>query len=466
MSIRSVRVPKTHKILQTFLLFVNVILLFLIPSSFMDVKVNIFAWLIVGIFSIGIYVAIMRSLLQHLYYLTFLLFVFVAVYFIQTASGIRFIIGTSEVSAVLPAVTLFLVVHLAALLLPGLLPFKNKIAPVYYISRRSCFVVTLGAVIYTLFVALVVDPFAFFASRQEQYLTGDQSSFIKIIVFTAKIFPYLALIYIFQKAYQTQNRGTYYLLFSLLLIFAFLIANPINSPRYISLACVSLLLVFVVSTIGRMSLLPVLVMISPVAFLILLPLSSMIRSGFDTFDLETFGLYFSGLEFSSFQVLLDAFDVQDALVSPIYSLSAILIVIPRSIWPSKAEGLGDEIAALSGYTFTNTGVIPAFNMFADYSWIGLVVFSLIIGFLMRRATLYDGMSFKNRAAFYSMLFFAQIPMLVRGDFTTYMIAIYSFSVSYEGVLLLSRLKFEKPRRLAGKAVPAGENKQGSEQIGV
>ncbi len=431
---------KAGKKFQTFLLFVNLIFLFVLPSYFFDINVSFYSWMIVALFAISIFFAIKFSLLHHLYYFTFFLFVYIAIHFIQTATGIRFILGFPNVSPVTPIVFVYFLIHLVAMLVPCFLSSRDTSYRSYHITQRSCFIVALSVIFYTLFVATVIDPSAFFSTREEQYVAGGQGNAVKIIVFIAKIVPFFALILIFQKAFQVRKPGIFYFLFICMLIFAAFVANPINTPRYISLTSISILAIYIISTVGRMRYLAAFVLVSPCFLLLLLPLSSVIRHGISMIGLEKMTLSYTGLEFSSFQVLLDAFNVEAELQSSNYSLSALFIVIPRSIWPNKAEGFGDEIATASGYTFTNTGVTSGFNMFADYGWIGLVIFSLLIGLLMTKGSLYNGMSFRNRSAFYSILFFSQIPMLIRGDFSTYMIAIYSFAISYEGALLVSRIR--------------------------
>jgi hypothetical protein len=402
--------------------------------------------MIVAGFTICIIFAIKYTLVSHLYYFTFFLFVYISVYFVQTAIGVKFLIGTSNVGEVSPIVFIYFIVHLVAMLIPGLMSKPYKQVRTNMISRNSCFFISLCVALYVIFVATVVDPSAFFSTREDQFSTERNPSYVMVMIFAAKISPYFVLIYIFHKALSVRNRAVYYFLFLVMLIFALVLSNPVNTPRYVSLASLSIFGLFIISSTGWIRYAALLVLMSPSIFILLLPISSIFRHGFNVDRIMEISESYRSLEFSSFQVLLDAFNVEANLQSSIYTLSGLFVVIPRILWRDKSEAFGDEIATNSGYIFTNTGITSSFNSFADYGWIGLAIFSLAIGYLMSKASLYKGMNIRNRKAFYSVLFFSMIPMLARGDLSTYMTAIYSFAIPYEVILFLSRinLKYGRP----------------------
>ena len=65
--------------------------------------------------------------------------------------------------------------------------------------------------------------------------------------------------------------------------------------------------------------------------------------------------------------------------------SALLVFIPRPVWPDKAIATGSNAAAFAGYSFVNVSAPLPAEIFADFGWIGLVFGGLAFGYLMSKA---------------------------------------------------------------------------------
>jgi hypothetical protein len=64
-------------------------------------------------------------------------------------------------------------------------------------------------------------------------------------------------------------------------------------------------------------------------------------------------------------------------------LSAVFSFVPRSIWPSKSYGAGQEAATMMGYRYTNVSSPLPSELFLDFGFLGVIAGGILFGFLLR-----------------------------------------------------------------------------------
>lgn len=164
-------------------------------------------------------------------------------------------------------------------------------------------------------------------------------------------------------------------------------ANPIANTRFIALSCLGsiALVAFRPRSHGAGRL----IITTFIAFTLLLyPLTSAISSSTGltrTAQAVTQDPFvaLSSQDFDGFQQTINAFEyVQDQ--GPgwgIYTISALLVVIPRAVWPAKATPASIDVASNHGYSFTNLSLATNAEIYIDFGWIGIVVLFTLAGAL-------------------------------------------------------------------------------------
>lgn len=64
--------------------------------------------------------------------------------------------------------------------------------------------------------------------------------------------------------------------------------------------------------------------------------------------------------------------------------SALLVLIPRSVWPGKANPTGSDAALYAGYKVTNISAPAPAELFADFGWVGVALGAALIGWALAR----------------------------------------------------------------------------------
>lgn len=234
-----------------------------------------------------------------------------------------------------------------------------------------------------------------------------------------------------------KHNGIFWMLAIVIFLVSVCFSNPTNTARYISLGGLLFFCVFAMSVTGKIRKLKALMFFFPGLLIIGLPISSQLRHGLDAVTGERILSKFSSLEFSSMQLFVDGLSMMDQLGSN-YTTSGLFVLVPRAIWTTKAESIGPEIAEASGYVFFNAAVPSFFAPFVDFGFIGLFLFSVAVGYVMRWAKLRNYANWKSRRDIYPMFLFCLTPLLVRGDLSTFMISVYAILIAYEFCRLASR----------------------------
>ena len=280
----------------------------------------------------------------------------------------------------------------------------------------------------------------YFTNRYELFFV-ERSSLIIFIEITIKVFPsFIAfgiLNYIINSnKIQVQN----IVIFICVFIYSFMLNNPTNSPRIISLS--GLIICFMPLIIHK-NLINKYIILMPMFIFIVLPLTSIIRFGLEEATIENYNRLITSGEFSAILLLNDAIianlDVDQH--TGILVISAIGTIIPRTIWLVKSNGIGEALANDLNYTFQNVAVPPIFNFIGDFSLIGIILYSVFISYTLNicKKIQYIDISYYKKQI--SLIFFVLIPLSCRGDFSLYFITLYSMICSVTLILIFSKIRF-------------------------
>lgn len=99
-------------------------------------------------------------------------------------------------------------------------------------------------------------------------------------------------------------------------------------------------------------------------------------------------------------------------------LSAILFMVPRSIWSGKHEHTGADAAEAAGYDFLNVSMPLPGELFSNFGWVGVVVGLFLFGRLISRMDLSVeggiGGRYAVEIAMIGIILAAYMPILFRG----------------------------------------------------
>lgn len=285
------------------------------------------------------------------------------------------------------------------------------------------------------FFIILVELFGFyFYGTDEIFLPRNSQVEIErsnvdiFLLFSLKCLPaFLCSIYISDNLQK--NRWPICSLVLLLIGGSLLINNPLNTPRFVSLAS---LLIMAFPLIERFKLLRPFVLSLPVLFMVVLPISTQMRLGWDNVDTTKISEAFSSGEFSALLILNEAFArLPDP--EPTYGahlLSALFVMVPRTIWTSKNTGTGLDVADQLNFNFTNVGIPPIYDFYVDFGYFGIPIFAALMAFalyLAQRALL-TGQLFSLQKQ-YALIVFVNMPVFLRGDMTTAAVVIYAMMAS-------------------------------------
>lgn len=110
------------------------------------------------------------------------------------------------------------------------------------------------------------------------------------------------------------------------------------------------------------------------------------KAGSVSASLEDPITYLKRMDFDGFQTTMNTV-IYTELYDYTYGnqlLSSIFFAIPRSIWTGKGEGTGIMVGKVLGLEFTNLSTPMPAEFFVDFSFAGVMLGGLLIGYLYRR----------------------------------------------------------------------------------
>lgn len=392
--------------------------------------------------SAAIYYSYCRYALPLLLYLTMMLLYWVVVPAVQVQTGVGYYTWRSHVPNFGPEALTFALVHILGMLAGFHLRIASRKRRRNGSNRFSWVGICVAFVVLGVMVAIVGYE-TIILPRRDQANAINQSTYMLFFENVTKLIPALLLAYVVLEGDNTYKREHKIAFVTLLVALMLLVANPVNTGRFISLYGILLVVLSFAIKYSKLRLLAWAVFLVPLYAIVVLGATSMMRSGFDNVSFQ--GIYTSiqTLEFSSYSIFLDALKV-DIFSQGNYLVSHLLIVIPSILWPEKAGSIGIFVAEKSGYIYSNVGLNSFFNAFADYGLLGLFVLSIVFGFLVRNVNpLAETARFRNRRFMYGIILTALSPMIFRGDLSTAMIAFYATVWAYEMTRFLTRFQWRR-----------------------
>lgn len=377
------------------------------------------------------------------FYYIFFVFVMMFSYFVQTVTGISYIPSMIQPTMFDSKAFIVLTAHFLGLTVGANLwkdggpkpRYKHRLPRFYWIAG-----VAIIAVSTIMFIA-VFGTGPLFSARNE-IVSDERSGTASVLAKIVKVLPFMFLAFLSSRLEGGKVRPRDIIPMIICLAFAVVFTNPVTTARYISLTGILLVLAAWLGRTSKSDHLLSFVVLGAYSAMILLPITSLLREGIDNIKYTTLARMYSGLEFSAVQMILDGIDFSSRVSGAGRQvISDFLSLMPPVLYDGRTPSLGPKIAEMSGYVFDNAAISSFMSAYVDAGIIGVVVFSVFMGFIMRQAIVHRGMDMRNRRDGYALILFACIPILARGSFSTAMAAIYEFVVAYEIFRFATRFRF-------------------------
>lgn len=418
--------------------------LFGLPQVAFGANFDVWFWLtLFASFILGL-VCFRRGSVTLQFYYIFFVFVMMFGYFVQTFVGISYIPSVLrpsafDLGAFIVFTAHFLGLSIGAILGKGTAPKPlslPRLPRLFWISGFAVIVVSI-----LLFIT-VFGPTLLFSARNEIYIyrTGEAAILSKVV----KVLPFMFLGFLASRLEGGVVKIGDIIPLLICSVIVVLVSNPITTARYISLTGIVFILAAWLGRTSKSDYLLSFVVIGAYISMILLPATSLLRAGADKINYDALIRVYSSLEFSSIQMVLDGLDFIPRISgSGRQLISDFLTVVPPALYSGGTDSLGPKVAEISGYPFYNAAIPSFMSSYMDGGIIGVITFSIFMGFIMQIAVVRKGLDVRNRRDAYAVIIFACVPILARGDLSTAMSAIYEFSVAYEIFHLVARFRIAK-----------------------
>lgn len=418
--------------------FVLSLLIFLIVLAFFVAN---------GINNVLILIILFAFLLFHsiyakdhffIFFFSFYIYVMLVPYFIMVSFGnkitsVRMVppdIGFETLIVLFVSATLFYIFSIA---------ISNRHKKIlsssdFYMSdARFTPVIALYLLILALFALVGFENIL--EDRIDQKATRQQlSSALIFIIFIGKITPAAVGAFFVQHS-VTHSKRLFTVPFLMIFILHLIVCNPVNSPRFIALGALWLMFLPYAANRNWTMLVPALF---PIVSFVVLPITSLLRSGFST-QLDRYFSIFNTVEFFTighFESAMSRLNYDLEFGRRV--LSSIFVFVPRALFPNKNSGTGIEAAERLQYSFHSVSIPPVYDFYIDFGLVGaMILCPLLFTFMLK-------MNFR----FSTIAFYCAIPMFIRGSFTTSFIAFYGFLAALFIASVICRLRFHERVRAA------------------
>lgn len=256
----------------------------------------------------------------------------------------------------------------------------------FSINIKRLWMIYLGCILLELAVVAMFGLSTFIVSRSEFDPTafGDASFIRALIISIVRSVAGLFLILVIYTRHAF-SRVAFCLTFSLSLIGFAVIDYPLALSRFALFGYIILFLYLFKYPTFKIKALIVLAFL--VGITTVFPVVSRITRGDGKLDIPDAMSYLSTSgDFDGFQSILN---VQMYVNSRGHTyghqlLGAVFVLVPRAIWPTKAQATGEIAAEAVGYKYTNISSPLISEIFIDFGLMGLAIFGYIIGVLIRR----------------------------------------------------------------------------------
>lgn len=157
-------------------------------------------------------------------------------------------------------------------------------------------------------------------------------------------------------------------------------ANPFTNTRFVSAAALGSLAIAWFRPLSSRA--GALVFGAAIGAVVLLyPLANTFRYAHGTTYETGFSAY-AGMDFDGFQQTINtlSFVSDEGHTNGLHTTSAVLFMVPRSIWSGKAMPASIDVAAHHGYQFTNLSLPFSAEMYLEFGGLGMVVAVAVVSY--------------------------------------------------------------------------------------
>lgn len=263
------------------------------------------------------------------------------------------------------------------------------------VNKKRLDTIVIASGLIALICILKLGGFSLLLQSREDFfngLTSDLSiSMILIAGFRVPLYV-CSLAYIYYLTRQSYTYKNLFISVALVSLVLFL-NNPISTPRF-WFGCIVLSYIFLILNVcyrGK-SINYIVINLMLGSILFLFPIADIFRRE-NNIDVLQFLIDFDfGVEvfkspnFDAFQQICNTIIVSssEGFTFGVQILSALFFWVPRSFWDGKGFGTGQYVAELMNYNYTNLSSPIWAEFYVDFGWIGCVISSFFIGFLIKR----------------------------------------------------------------------------------
>jgi len=261
--------------------------------------------------------------------------------------------------------------------------FKKE--EIFYSKKKAVFLTIFSILIFIYIYVSNNDPSVFFSTRDVAfYVTNNQKNIYYFLILPKAMVSGLSIYLIYLlKSYKTKFFIIYLFL---LIVLNFIICYPSSTPR-LFVASFYLGMTLILVDYNKLKTRILFMIFMPIAYYTLLTyLSGTTRSydktNFDVFSMLSFN-FFGTLDFDTFWTSTLAIQyVNENLPNFGLSLiSALLVVIPRSVWISKAASSGDIFGEYFNLPFTSISCNLVCESYLNFGIFGIFIFFFILKYL-------------------------------------------------------------------------------------
>jgi len=260
---------------------------------------------------------------------------------------------------------------------------------------------------------------SFMSSRREfsnANFGGDATTGV-VIITASRAASFLALLFMLEFK-KSLSSTVFYAYISALGILFVIVNFPPSLSRYLFFSYILAVLYIYTSPTTKNKIFLFLAFL--VGTITIFPFFNFIsRGASDSFELDMISYYTTSGDFDGYQSIINVVQfTEDRFFT--YGgqiIGALLIFVPRSIWPEKPFATGQIAAENMAYQFTNISSPLIAEMYIDFGYFGITALAYLIGMAVRKIDSYSVISkrFGNRAGIIlCAIFFSFSLIILRG----------------------------------------------------
>ena len=252
-------------------------------------------------------------------------------------------------------------------------------------ERRLLFVLSLIALCLfqiALVALLGVDTFVTRRSELDREAFGQAFAVRELMLLAARSASFACLflaVYFRKSLNNVLLRG---LLIGLSTILFFIINYPLALPRFVLFSYIIFVAYFYYPMTRKNKW--TIVLVSILGITTIFPLASHLTRGEGSFEFRFTEYYSRHGDFDGFQSTINTvlYVRENGLEHGHQLVSSALALIPRAIWTGKARSTGEITSANAGYDYTNISAPLPAELYIDFGYLGVTLFSLLLGMLI------------------------------------------------------------------------------------